>query len=201
MKHLKKAELVEGIVHMPLPLSLKRHGQPHAVLCSWAVVYAAGMLGTQAGDSATVILDPSNELQPDVLLRILPENGGQTSDTEDEYVDGAPEFVGEVASSSASYDLHDKRTAYRRNGVREYLVWLTRENRLEWWALRDNEYVSLPSDANGVVRSEVFLGLWLDVPALLRGDVAAVLGKLKEGLESAEAATFKARLWDASRKT
>ena len=84
--------------------------------------------------------------------------------SEDDYVEGAPEFIAEVASSSASYDLHDKRSAYLRNGVREYMVWETRETRIEWWGLKEGSYVPLPRDDSGVVRSEVFPGLWLDVP-------------------------------------
>jgi len=63
----------------------------------------------------TVRLDLDNEPQPDALLRI--EVGGSRMN---DYIEGAPEFIAEVAASSAACDLHDKKRAYRRNGVQEY---------------------------------------------------------------------------------
>ena len=43
---------------------------------------------------------------------------------DDGYLAGPPELIVEVAASSASIDLRDKRQACCLNGVREYLVWL-----------------------------------------------------------------------------
>jgi Uma2 family endonuclease len=126
MTHLKKAEFIEGIVHMPSPVS-RPHAAAHAELITWLGAYRAATPGTEIADNATVRLDLDNEPQPDVLLRILPAAGGQSGDSEDDYVEGAPELVAEVASSSASYDLHEKKRVYRRNGVREYLVWLIQD--------------------------------------------------------------------------
>jgi len=184
MPKLKKAELIEGVVHMPSPVKLSRHSKPQSHLVWWLTHYTMSRPTTEAADNGTVLLDFDNEFQPDVFLRILPECGGQSRTTEDDYVEGAPELVAEVASSSASYDMHTKKTAYRRNGVREYLVWLTREQRIVWWHLMEGEYAELPADEQGVMKSVVFPGLWLDVPALLRGDLAAVLEKLQEGLKT-----------------
>ncbi len=48
--------------------------------------------------------------------------GGQSQLDEDNYLEGAPELVAEVAASIASIDLHDKKRIYRRNGVQEYIV-------------------------------------------------------------------------------
>ena len=60
-------------------------------------------------------------MQPDALLRRLPEHGGQTRVNEAGYLADPPELIVEVAASSASIDLRDKRRAYCRNAVREEL--------------------------------------------------------------------------------
>ena len=49
----------------------------------------------------------------------------------------------EVAPSSASHDLHDKLNVYRRNGVREYLIWRILDERIDGFDLVDDEYRSL----------------------------------------------------------
>lgn len=193
MPNLKKAELIEGIVHMPSPVKLK-HSQPHAHLVAWLATYSAEMSQTTIGDNGTLLLDFDNEPQPDAFLLIHPEAGGQSRINEDDFVEGAPELVVEIASSSASVDLNVKKHVYRRNGVREYLVWVTREARIEWWQLQDGEFVSLPVENNSLIKSAVFPGLWLEAQALLRGDLATVLAKLKEGLATAEALEFRQRL-------
>jgi Uma2 family endonuclease len=118
MPHVKKAELIEGVVCMPSPVSHKRHSRPHSMLATWLGTYWPATPGTDAGDNGTVRLDGENEPQPDSILRILPERGGQSRD-EDDYIAGPPELVAEVSASSASYDLHEKLRAYQRNGVRE----------------------------------------------------------------------------------
>jgi len=192
MPDLKKAELIERMVHMPSPVS-RPHATAHADLITWLGAYRAATPGTEIADNATVRLDLDNEPQPDVLLRILPQAGGQTRDSAEDYVEGAPELVAEIASSSASYDLHEKKRAYRRNRVREYLVWLVNEQRLEWWEWREGEYVSLPVE-RGVIRSRVFPGLWLEVAALVEGRSADVLARLERGLKSEEHTAFAARL-------
>jgi Uma2 family endonuclease len=126
-------------------------------------------------------------------MRIAPEAGGQTRDDEDDYVEGAPEFVAEIVASSAAYDLHAKKRVYRRNGVREYLVWLVEEQRIEWWELREGKYASLAVE-NSVIKSRVFPGLWLDAAALIAGNSAAVLSELQRGLASPEHASFSQTL-------
>jgi Uma2 family endonuclease len=146
-----------------------------------------------------VRLDLDNEPQPDVLLRILPQAGGQTRNTADDYLEGAPELIAEIASSSASYDLHEKKHAYRRNCVREYLVWLVDEVRVQWWELREGDYVSLPVE-DGLFKSCVFPGLWLDAEALVSGHSAKVLELLQLGLATKDHAAFAARL-EACSKT
>ena len=119
MPNLKKAELIEGVVYVASPLRALAHGKPHADVMAWLGVYSAATPGIGAYDTATVRLDADNEPQPDAVLRI--EQGGQSSISEDDYIEGAPELIVEIAASSASYDLHDKLHVYRRNGVQEYM--------------------------------------------------------------------------------
>jgi len=187
MPKVKKAELIEGVVYMASPVRAKSHGLPHAAVIAWLSTYWIATPGVSLLDNATVRLDADNEPQPDALLRI--ESGGQSLISEDDYIEGAPELIVEVAASSASYDLHDKKQVYRRNGVQEYIVRQTFENKLNWFILQAGEYVLLPDD-NGVVRSLVFPGLWLDIAALLAGDIAKVIAVLQLGLASPEHAQF-----------
>lgn len=189
-----KAELIEGVVYVSSPAHFKKHAFPQFDIITWLGVYRAATPGVLGGDNATLHLDFENEPQPDVLLRLEPQVGGQSWLTEDDYLEGSPELIVEVAASSASYDMHDKRKAYARNGVQEYLVWLAYERKVVWFALREGVYVELQPDENGILRSEVFPGLWLSVEAFLRGDLTAVLATLHTGLQSSEHAAFVSKL-------
>ena len=191
---LKKAELIEGVVHMPSPTRSAGHARPHAAALLWLGTYALATPGVQVNDNPTVRLDLDNEPQPDAALLVDPDAGGQTRVSEDDYVEGAPELVAEVAASSASYDLHDKLHVYRRNGVREYLVWRTLDRRFDWFELAGGVYRPLPPDASGVVWSGVFPGLRLAVDALLRGDLPAVVAAQRRGLGDPAHAAFAERL-------
>lgn len=187
MPKVKKAELIEGVVYMASPVRAKSHSLPHAAIMAWLSACWVATPGVSLLDNATVRLDPDNEPQPDALLRI--ESAGQSLISEDDYIEGAPELIVEIAASSASYDLYDKKRVYRRNGVQEYIVWQTFENKLDWFSLQAGEYVLLP-DNNGVVRSLVFPGLWLDIAALLTRDMAKVITVLQSGLNLPEHAQF-----------
>jgi Uma2 family endonuclease len=169
---------------------MANHGRPHAALVGWLMVYKAATPGVDLGDNATVRLDADNEPQPDALLRIEPEVGGNSRISDDDYVEGVPELIAEIAASSASYDLNDKLNAYRRNGVQEYIVWQIYENRLNWFSLQEGRYVTLEPDGVGVIRSQIFPGLWLAVNALREGDLAEVLAVLQQGLQTAEHQAF-----------
>jgi Uma2 family endonuclease len=192
MPRLKKAELVEGVVYVPSPVRYTQHGKPSSDIEIWLGTYRVSTPGVDSAGNTTVRLDFDNEVQPDVLLRL--ERGGRSEIGPDGYVEGAPELVVEVAASSVSYDLHDKLRAYRRNGVQEYVVWRVLDGALDWLILREGSYEHLEPDEAGVLRSEVFPGLWLVVPALLAGDLAAVLATLQQGLASPEHAAFVSRL-------
>ena len=193
MPHVKKAELIEGVVYMPSPVTQQDHGGPHFDVIGWLAVYRAGTPGVEGGDNSTLRLDLDNEPQPDAFLRILPEYGGQSHNS-GKYVAGAPELIAEVAASSVSYDLHDKLRAYRRNEVREYVVWRVWDRAIDWFVLRDDRYERLAPDAAGQYRSGIFPGLWLDPAALLGGDLAQVIAVLQQGLASPEHAEFVIRL-------
>ena len=185
-----KAELVEGVAYvMSSPVSTQYHGAPHAKLIGWLTTYESRTHGVQTADNSTIRLDWDNEPQPDALLRILPEYGGQ-SRLEAGYVTEAPELVAEIAATSASYDLHDKLNAYRRNGVREYIVWRVEDRAVDWFVLRDGQYEPMPRTEEGHYQSVAFPGLWMDPDALVVGDLARVLDILQQGIASEEHAGF-----------
>jgi Uma2 family endonuclease len=190
-----KCELIDGVVYVtPPPVSSGGHSSPQFRFVGWLAVYEAQTPGTEGGDNGTVRLDGKSEPQPDVMLRIAPAHGGQSRTSADDYVEGAPELITEIAASSASYDLHDKLEAYRRNGVREYIVWRTLDRAIDWFKLQDGQYVPQTPDSEGIVKSAVFPGLWLDVKAMLAGDRARVLQVLQRGVASAEHQEFVAQL-------
>lgn len=194
MRQVKKAELIEGVVYMPSPVRFQSHGQPHSYVIGWLALYVAATPGVDLADNTTVRLDLDNEPQPDALLRLETSAGGKSWISPDDYIEGSPELIAEIAASSAAYDLHDKLKVYRRNGIQEYLVWQIYEQRLDWFSLREGEYGALDPDPSGVIHSKVFPGLCLAVQALLNRDLAKVLANLQVGLESAEHQAFVERL-------
>ncbi|MEL6163356.1 MAG: Uma2 family endonuclease [Cyanobacteria bacterium J06628_3] len=190
MIQVKKAELIEGVVYVASPVRATKHGRPHAAIIGWLIAYKAATPEVDVQDNATVRLDSDNEPQPDALLRIEPEVGGNSRISEDDYIEGSPELIVEIEASSASYDLNDKLNAYRRNGVKEYIVWQMYENRLSWFILKEGRYILLEADKSGIIRSETFPGLWLAVDALREGNLAKVLTVLQEGLQTNEHQKF-----------
>ena len=195
MPNLKKAELIEGIVYIiPAALRFRSHGQPHGWILTWLGTYEVATPGVALGVEPTVRLDLDNEPQPDAVLLINPEAGGQARLSEDDYIEGAPELIVEIAASSVAIDLHAKKQAYRRNGVKEYIVWQVLDQKLTWFYLEQGEYLELATDSNGILRSQIFPGLWLGVAELLAGNMQSVLTVLQTGLQSPEHAAFVQRL-------
>ena len=187
-----RAELIGGVVSMPSPLGYE-HGGSTIALAVWLDHYAEHTPGVQALDNATVILDWRNEPQPDLTLRVLPDYGGRTRN-ERVYVAGVPELIVEVSRSSRYVDLGPKRDEYERAGVQEYVVRSVDPDEILWHLLEDGRYVVLSPDQEGVFRSQVFPGLWLDPKALLAGDRAANRAALDRGLQTPEHAAFVAKL-------
>jgi Uma2 family endonuclease len=212
MPHLKEAELIDGIVYipspdfylpggnspdMPSPVSYRKHGKPHSWVLGWLVAYSAETPGTGTADNSSVRLDLDTQPQPDAVLLIGPSHGGRVRISPDDSIVGGPELVVEVAYTSASLDLHGKLHAYRRHGVREYMLWRTEERAIDWFVNREGRFERLTVSAEGLLKSEVFPGLWLEPRALLDREVSRVLAVAHQGLASPEHAAFVARLNEA----
>lgn len=190
MSGVKKAELIEGIVYMPSPVNTRHHANPHFNMVGWLFLYSSQTPGITAGDNGTVRLDLDNEPQPDAYLMIDTECGGQAKIGDDGYVEGAPELVVEIAASSVSIDLHEKLRAYRRNGVREYVVWRVQQREIDWFILKDSEFVRVETDSDGLYRCGVLPGLVLNAEAMVTGDLQSVIRSQYQGLASEEYKRF-----------
>ena len=166
MPHVKKAELLEGVVYMPSPVRYYSHSNPHGHVMTWLGNYCMFTPGVEFGDNGTMRLDEENEPQSDACLRIPAEAGGQSDVSNDDYLTGAPELAFEVTASSRSYDLGVKKSVYAKFGVKEYLLWQIEENGIEWFVLQNGQYVSRDPDPDDIFRSTIFPGLWLDWKAL-----------------------------------
>jgi Uma2 family endonuclease len=187
---IKKAELIEGIVYVASPLRFEPHAEPHSDLNGWLYNYKVFTPGVRLGDTPTVRLDLDNEPQPDLVLFLDKSCGGKVTIDNDRYLSGAPELVVEVAASSASIDTGTKKQVYRRNGVQEYIIWQSFENKLDWFELVDGEYQPILPDEQGVMRSHIFPGLWLNLNAFLNRNMSLVLETVQAGVQSAEHQAF-----------
>lgn len=194
MPGLKKAELINGIVYVGGRVKSRKHAQPHAKLVGWLGTYYAHTPGVDAADSASVRVNGDNMPQPDADLRIEEECGGQSYIDEDDYLQNVPELVIEIASSTASYDLHDKLEMYLLNGAKEYLVWRVLDKEIDWFVSQNGTYIKLQPDEQGIVASTIFPGLRLAVHAILAGNLATVLAELQTGIASDEHQAFVAEL-------
>jgi Uma2 family endonuclease len=187
-----RAELIGGVVFMPSPTK-RRHSRAHGISYGWIIQYETATAGTESHVTPTAILDDEAEPEPDVCLLIVAPGQGQTHD-EDGYIVGPPELMVETAYSTEAIDLHMKKADYERTGVREYVVIALRQQKVFWFVGRDGHFVELQPGADGILRSEVFPGLWLDPAALLRSDLPRVLEVGQQGLATPEHAAFVARL-------
>jgi len=188
-----RAELIGGIVYMTSPQK-KRHARAQATLVWWLGEYETATAGTEVLVNSTDILGPESEPEPDACLLILPEYGGQTREDKDGYLHGAAELNAEVSWATESIDLHRKKRDYEKAGVREYIVVALRQQQVFWFVRRRGKFRELAPGKDGVIRSEVFPGLWLDADALLRHDRKRLLAVLRQGLASPEHAAFVAKL-------
>jgi Uma2 family endonuclease len=188
-----RAELIGGVVIVPSPLSWG-HGVYHGQVMAWLVNYCIATPGTQTADNTTTILGERSEPQPDGVLLIESAAGGQTRLAEEDYTTGPPELIVEVASSSASIDLHAKRRDYEQAGVLEYVVVVLRQQVIRWFILQDGTYQEASPDADGLFRSRIFPGLWLHANALLQRDGVTVMEVLRQGLATPEHAAFVRQL-------
>jgi Uma2 family endonuclease len=176
---IKKAELIDGVVYMPSPVRGPQHGRPHGLVVTWLGCYVALKPDVELHDNTTVYPLGGHAVQPDAFLRR--PGPGEAQFNDDGYLEGAPQLIVEVAASSVSYDLHQKKEAYRRNGVAEDVVWRVLDEAIDWFRLREGQYAVVPPDEAGIVESEQFPGLRLHVPNLLAGDLAGMLAALRSG--------------------
>lgn len=193
-----KWELIGGIVYRASPMLSLAHSDYDDEIGYLLGTYRRATPGTQALHNATAILDEESEPQPDLGLRILPEYGGQSQTSSDGYQQGAPELLVEIAHSRRAIAMHGKRDDYQRTGVREYLVVCTEEEEVHWFHFPSG--ASIRPNRQGVSRSRVFPGLWLDGAALLRLDSARLMAVLQQGLAARQHAAFVRRLQAAHRK-
>lgn len=179
-----KAELIEGVVYMSSPVRVKNHGEPHARIMGWLFNYCAATKGVNFADNSTLRIDVDNEPQPDAVLYVREEFGGNSFISADDYLEGAPELIVEIASSTASYDTTEKKNVYRRNQVKEYIIWRVQDEEIDWFVWENGEYTALQPDKNGVIESRFFGGLRLDIEAILKDNLSKVLEVLQKGLKS-----------------
>ncbi len=187
-----KAELIDGVVHMASPVGTD-HARVHGIAILWLGYYATNTLGVDVLDNASTVLGRGGEVQPDTLMRILPEFGGRTA-TDPRYVIGGPELAVEVSRSSRRVDLGVKRIEYERAGVLEYAVIASEPDEVIWHRLRDGQLEAVPPDGDGLYRSTAFPGLWLDPSAMLACDLRGLRAALERGLATPEHGAFVARL-------
>ncbi len=180
--HSVRAELIDGIVYIMQPFHFETHGESDSILQMWLATFAAYSPGIRHASNAALKLGPHDRPQPDGFLWDTSQSRARL--TPDDYLEGAPELVAETSASSASYDTRQKRDAYLRAGVLEYLVWRTLEDEIDWFFIDHGAYVPLVPDAHGILRSRYFSGLWLNKPAILAHDRRAVLDTLNQDLGS-----------------
>jgi Uma2 family endonuclease len=183
-----KTELIDGVVYMAAALRYEGHGLPHSHIMTWLGLYMAYTPGVELADNTTVRLDLDNQPRPSALLRI--KQGGQSKMSRDDYIEGSPELIVEIAASSASYDLYDKCQVYCRHGVKEYIVWQVYDKKIDWFYLSEGKYLTLEPNPSGLLESQVFPGLVLAVNALLAYDLAEVLAILQQHLNTDEHRAF-----------
>jgi Uma2 family endonuclease len=186
------AELINGVVSMSSPVG-PLHGGVHALASGWVFLYEVRTPGVRALLTPSTVMELDSETQPDVMLRVLQECGGQTR-VDDRFVWGAPELVVEVAHTSRVKDLGPKLEFYERAGVQEYVVIAIKPDEIRWFVHRDGSFVELQVGADDLYRSEVFPGLWLDPKALLADDVPRIAAVVEQGCATPEHAEFVARL-------
>ena len=187
-----RAELIDGVVHTPSPVG-SEHGRAHFHVIAWLSAYVENTPGVEGLDHASTILGPRSELEPDALLRVLPEYGGRSRD-QDGYVHDAPELIVEISQSTRYIDLGPKLDVHEHAGVLEYVARSFEPDRIHWFLSRDGRFVERRLDPDGFFHSLVFPGLWLDPQALFEGDVKRLRAAVDLGCSTREHADFVAAL-------
>ncbi|MGL4549540.1 MAG: Uma2 family endonuclease [Gemmataceae bacterium] len=187
-----RAELIAGRVCMPSPTTAD-HAISHDETGYWLTTYRLATAGTQTANAPTCKMGVTFEPQPDHTLFVREDHGGACR-RRGRYFTGPPDLVAEVALSTESIDLHEKREEYERHGVSEYVVVALRQQRVYWFTRVEDALVELTPGEDGVLRSAAFPGLWLDPAAIVAEDLPRVLEVLRGGLATPEHAAFVAEL-------
>jgi Uma2 family endonuclease len=194
-EQIERIELIQGIVHMAAAaLRFREHGKPSAMMSLWLGQYACECQNVEVAENTSVLLDDQNELQPDILMILPMSCGGQTCVNQDGYLEGPPELVVEIAASLVSIDAHQKKDVYGQSGVREYILWRTEDQQIDWFRLSEHSYRNISQDSDSIIRSTVFPGLWLNTRAMVDGQIKKVLNTLAVGMQSPEHQTFRTHL-------
>ena len=192
MPDLFWAELIDGIVHMPSPISII-HCAFHARTCAWLGNYVAATRGCDLFSGGTWLMSGDSAPQPDLALCIMPKHGGQSRE-EGIYAAGAPELVVEVSHTTSARDKGVKLRLYERCGVCEYLMVMPGKRQIAWSELVDGNYREIEAGVDGLLRSRVFPGLWLDPAALWNNDYKGLAAAVHHGAATAEHAEFVRKL-------
>jgi len=189
-----RAELIDGVVHLMAMSVFEDHGRPDVTMGSLLFLYSVDTPGTVAQGNTSTILGPRSEVQPDSALLIEPAYGGQTFRGADGCTNRCPELVVEIANTTLRRDLKEKKQAYEEAGALEYLVFDVAHDAFHWFVSREGRFEPFDADPDGVYRSRVFPGLWLDAPAFVGGRRRDLIETLRQGLASPEHGDFVARL-------
>ena len=192
MPDLKFAELIDGIVHMPSPLS-DIHSDFHARMCVWLGQYVTFTPACAVRTNCTWLMSDKSVPQPDLALKIFPDHGGQ-SWLEGEYAAGAPELIVEISHTTGARDSGVKQRLYERSGVLEYLIVRPKKRQIVWNELVEGKYREIQPGADGLLRSRFFPGLWLNSDAFWNCDYAALSAAIQQGAATPEHAEFVRKL-------
>ena len=184
---LKKAELINGVVYVPSPVSIE-HDHRDVKIHGWLDRFAEETPGCDCGSNGTWKMLGQSP-QPDCYLRILESHGG-TSPDETQYHEGAPDLAIEICVSSSKLEFGPKLALYQRAGVQEYMTIEPDSKRIVWRALANGSYQAIEPDAAGILRSSCFPGLWLDTVAYWAGDRKQMTRTLRTGLATPEHSQF-----------
>jgi Uma2 family endonuclease len=197
MENHVRAELIGGIVYMASPQK-RPHSRTTLLVGHWLGEYEEWTPGTEVLAGATDIMGSASQPEPDHCLFVLPQFGGSVGFNESDYLTGAPELIVETAATTESRDLHQKKDDYEKARVREYVVVALRSRKVFWFIRRHGKFAAMGPGQDGIFRSKIFPGLWLDPEALLERNRARLLTVLREGLASKGHHAFVAKL--AARK-
>jgi Uma2 family endonuclease len=189
-------QLLTISIRTALPLGWP-HGEHHAHLIHLLLSYSLRTPGTGVADNVTVILGEEDEVQPDVVLRVVQEKRGRSQLTREKFVQGPPELVAEIAGSSRAIDLHLKKNRYAQAGITEYVVVCLEPRQLYWFDLQKQS--RLPPSADGIIKSNIFPGLWIHAQGLLRLDNRSTTKALERGLQSPQHHDFVSEIAGESR--